>query len=235
MLSFGLFVSVACAQSLSNRLLIISPDSARFTVRISGYQVNKTPGSRVVCKGIYLSQAPVQIIFADTTYAPIKTVVSFAPNYKKKINVNNLLLSMTIHNFPEGMAIGVAFAGVYYGSISSITAAISLAIGIGIQNFPEGSAISFPLYKNGYSKFKSFVIGGLTAIVEPIGGVIGVLIALRLPILLPFLLSLAAGSMFYVIVTELVPEAMQNKNKERMALYLIIGFIIMMFLDISLG
>ena len=154
---------------------------------------------------------------------------------KKKNNVNNLLLSMTIHNFPEGMAIGVAFAGVYYGSISSITAAISLAIGIGIQNFPEGSAISFPLYKNGYSKFKSFVIGGLTAIVEPIGGVIGVLIALRLPILLPFLLSLAAGSMFYVIVTELVPEAMQNKNKERMALYLIIGFIIMMFLDISLG
>ena len=87
MLSFGLFVSVACAQSLSNTLLIISPDSARFTVRISGYQVNKTPGSRVVCKGIYLSQAPVQIIFADTTCAPIKTVVSFAPNYKKKINV----------------------------------------------------------------------------------------------------------------------------------------------------
>lgn len=153
----------------------------------------------------------------------------------KRNNVNNLLLSMTIHNFPEGMAIGVAFAGVYYGSISSITAAISLAIGIGIQNFPEGSAISFPLYKNGYSKLKSFIIGGLTAIVEPIGGVIGVLIALRLPVLLPFLLSLAAGSMFYVIVKELVPEAMQNKNKEHMALYLIIGFIIMMFLDITLG
>lgn len=175
------------------------------------------------------------IYFCDYLYNKKEKKLKKIKRNKKKNNVNNLLLSMTIHNFPEGMAIGVAFAGVYYGSISSITAAISLAIGIGIQNFPEGSAISFPLYKNGYSKFKSFVIGGLTAIVEPIGGVIGVLIALRLPILLLFLLSLAAGSMFYVIVTELVPEAMQNKNKERMALYLIIGFIIMMFLDISLG
>lgn len=154
---------------------------------------------------------------------------------KKKKNVNNLLLSITIHNFPEGMAIGLAFAGVYYGGISSITGAISLAIGIAIQNFPEGSAISFPLYKNGYSKLKSFIIGGLTAIVEPIGGVIGVIIAIKFPILLPVLLSLAAGAMLYVIVTELIPESMANKNKELMALYLIIGFIIMMFLDISLG
>lgn len=158
--------------------------------------------------------------------------------YKKKNknkNVNNLLLSITIHNFPEGMAIGLAFAGCYYGGISNITGAISLAIGIAIQNFPEGSAISFPLYKNGYSKFKSFIIGGLTAIVEPIGGIIGVIIALKYPILLPVLLSLAAGAMLYVIVTELIPDAMANKNKELMALYLIIGFIIMMFLDISLG
>lgn len=155
-------------------------------------------------------------------------------SFNKKGN-GNLIISMTIHNFPEGMAIGVAFASVFFDTSMSVMAAISLAIGIGIQNFPEGSAISFPLYGNGYSKFKSFLIGGMSAIVEPIGGVIGVLIALEFPVLLPLLLSLAAGSMIYVIVTELIPDIMAQKNKELMALYLIIGFIIMMFLDISLG
>lgn len=152
-----------------------------------------------------------------------------------KVGNRNLIVSMTIHNFPEGMAIGVAFASVLFEESMGVMGALSLAIGIGIQNFPEGCAISFPLYKSGFSKFKSFVIGSLSAIVEPIGGVIGVLIALKFPILLPFLLSLAAGSMIYVIVTELIPDVMGQKNKELMALYLIIGFIIMMFLDISLG
>ena len=87
LLCVGILVCSVSAQSYSNTLLIISPDSAQFTVRVSGYQVNNKPKSRVVCKGIYLAQAPVQIIFADTTYAPIKTVVSFLPNYKKKVNV----------------------------------------------------------------------------------------------------------------------------------------------------
>lgn len=155
-------------------------------------------------------------------------------NFDNKVNLN-FVISMIIHNFPEGMAIGVAFASVFFDSSMGIMGAISLAIGIGIQNFPEGCAVSFPLYSNGYSKFKSFVIGGLSAVVEPVGGVIGVLIALRYPILLPLFLALAAGSMIYVIITELIPEVMMQKNKELMALYLIIGFIVMMVLDISLG
>lgn len=150
-------------------------------------------------------------------------------------NSNNLIISMIIHNIPEGMAIGVAFAGVYYGSVSSIMAAVSLAVGIGIQNFPEGSAISFPMYKNGNSKFKSFMIGGLTAIVEPFSALVGVFIASRFPVMLPVLLATAFGSMLYVIATELIPEIMAKKNKELMALYLAFGFIIMMILDISLG
>lgn len=149
--------------------------------------------------------------------------------------IKKLIMSMTIHNFPEGMAIGVAFASACNGDNISLMSAISLAIGIGIQNFPEGSAISFPLYNSGYSKIKSFIIASLTAAVEPLGGLLGTFIAIKFPIMLPFLLSLASGSMFYVIITELIPEIMQNKNKELMALYLMIGFIIMMILDISIG
>lgn len=156
-------------------------------------------------------------------------------NKKGEKNLKNLVISMTIHNLPEGMAIGVAFASVFFNNSINLMGAVSLAIGIGIQNFPEGSAISFPLYCNGVSKFKSFMIGSLSAIVEPIGGVLGVIIALQLPSLLPFFLSLAAGSMIYVIITELIPDIMAKKNKELMALYLIIGFILMMILDISLG
>lgn len=155
---------------------------------------------------------------------------------KNKKSINNLIICITIHNFPEGMAIGVAFGGVAFGnSGATVMSAISLAIGIGIQNFPEGSAISFPLYREGYSKFKSFLIGSLSAIVEPIGAVIGALLVLKMQLVLPFLLAFAAGAMLYVIVVELIPESMANKKKEVMALYLVFGFIIMMILDISLG
>lgn len=149
---------------------------------------------------------------------------------KKK---NNLLLSITLHNIPEGMAIGVAFGSIAFSS-NTLIGAISLAIGIGIQNFPEGSAISFPLFRDGYSKFKSFIIGSLSAIVEPISSVLGALLVMKVKFILPFLLSFASGAMLYVIATELIPESMSNEKKELMALYFVIGFIIMMILDISL-
>jgi len=110
-----------------------------------------------------------------------------------------------------------------------------LAVGIGIQNFPEGSAISFPLYRDGCSKFKAFIIGSLSAIVEPIAAVIGALIVVKAQIILPTLLSFAAGAMLYVTVVELIPESMASEKKEQMALYLVIGFIIMMMLDVALG
>ena len=140
---------------------------------------------------------------------------------------------MTIHNIPEGMAVGIAFGSACNGD--ALMSAISLAIGIGLQNFPEGSAISFPLYRDGYSKFKSFLIGALSAIVEPIGAVLGALIVMKYPIIMPILLAFAAGAMLYVIIVELIPEAMSNEKKEHMALYFVLGFIIMMFLDITLG
>ena len=155
-------------------------------------------------------------------------------NGNKKIN--NLILSITLHNFPEGMAVGIAFGAAKYGiGESTVVSALMLAIGIGIQNFPEGSAISFPLYKNGYSKFKAFIIGALSAIVEPIAAILGALIVVKAQLILPIMLSFAAGAMLYVTVVELIPESMASEKKEHMALYLVIGFIIMMMLDVALG
>ena len=147
---------------------------------------------------------------------------------------NNLILSITLHNFPEGLAIGIAFGAAALGN-QTILSALMLAVGIGIQNFPEGSAISFPLYRDGYSKFKSFLIGALSAIVEPVAAVLGALIVGKFLVILPICLSFAAGAMLYVTVVELIPESMTSKKKELMALYLVIGFIIMMMLDVALG
>lgn len=156
--------------------------------------------------------------------------------YNTKDKTNMLVLSMTLHNFPEGMAIGIAFGAAINGIPgATIMGALTLAIGIGIQNFPEGSALSFPLYKKGNSKFKSFLISTSTAAVEPIGAIIGLYLALKLQMLLPFFLAFAAGAMLYVIVIELIPESMASKNNNKMAIYLILGFIIMMILDVALG
>lgn len=147
-----------------------------------------------------------------------------------------LVLSITLHNIPEGLAIGVAFGSIAYG-IEGATAlsALLLAIGIGIQNFPEGTAVSLPLRREGFSRKKAFLIGGMTGIVEPISGVLGALLVLKARSVLPFLLAFAAGAMIYVVVEELIPESQSNKCKDLMALFTIIGFSIMMILDVALG
>ena len=110
-----------------------------------------------------------------------------------------------------------------------------LAIGIGIQNFPEGSAVSVPLMRDGMPKWKAFIYGGLSAVVEPIFGVLGAILVLKMRILLPFFLSFAAGAMIYVVVSELIPESQSNEKKELMAIFTIIGFSVMMVLDVALG
>ena len=134
------------------------------------------------------------------------------------------------------MAIGVAFGSVVYGlEGATIGAAISLAIGIGIQNIPEGSSISLPLLTNGTSKFKAFLIGSLSAIVEPISAVIGAILVLKINVILPYLLAFAAGAMLYVVIEEIIPESQNTQKKDLMAFITIIGFIIMMILDITLG
>jgi len=147
-----------------------------------------------------------------------------------------LIFSITLHNIPEGMAIGVAFGSFAYGlTEGSILSCFALAIGIGLQNFPEGSAVSLPLRGEGLSRKKSFLLGSLSGIVEPIAGLLGVILVLKLRTILPFLLSFAAGTMIYVVVCELIPECTKNKSKELMSLFTLFGFSIMMILDVALG
>lgn len=155
---------------------------------------------------------------------------------KKNKRILMLISSITIHNIPEGLAIGIAFGSIYY-KLTGVTSlsAIILALGIGLQNFPEGSAVSIPLLREGMSRKKAFFYGQLSAIVEPIFGVIGALLVIKIRILLPFFLSFAAGAMIYVVISELIPESQTNEKKEMMAIYTIIGFTIMMILDVAFG
>lgn len=147
--------------------------------------------------------------------------------------ISMLISSITLHNIPEGLVVGVAFGSLIYND-TTITSALLLALGIGIQNFPEGTAVSVPLRREGMSRFKAFIYGSMSGIVEPISGIIGALLVLKIKTLLPFLLSFAAGAMIYVVVEEIIPESQTNERKDLMAMFTIIGFSIMMILDIAL-
>ena len=163
-------------------------------------------------------------------------VLSNRKSNKESLKRSILLVSaITIHNIPEGMAIGVAFGGIA-SNVTGMTGigAIMLALGIGIQNFPEGAAVSLPLRNEGYSRFKSFMFGQASAIVEPISAIIGVILVMYIRNILPFLLSFAAGAMIIVAARELLPESVKE-NKNLSTLGLITGFILMMILDVALG
>ena len=146
-----------------------------------------------------------------------------------------LVLAVTLHNIPEGLAVGVAFGGVAAGIPSaSVAAAMTLALGIGLQNFPEGAAVSLPLRREGLSRAKSFFYGQASGIVEPIAGVLGVIASITIRSMLPFFLAFSAGAMIAVVGAELLPEA-SIENKKLTTLGLILGFILMMVLDVALG
>ncbi|MBR3340742.1 MAG: ZIP family metal transporter [Clostridiales bacterium] len=147
-----------------------------------------------------------------------------------------LVLAVTLHNIPEGMAVGVVYAGLMNGS-GNITAgaAMALALGIAIQNFPEGAIISMPLFSEGKNKPKSFVLGVLSGAVEPVFGGLTVLIAGLVVPAMPYLLSFAAGAMLYVVVEELIPEMSQGKHSNIGVISFAIGFSLMMALDVALG
>lgn len=150
-----------------------------------------------------------------------------------------LVFSITLHNIPEGLAVGVAFgaAAATDNPAAAVLAAVSVALGIGIQNFPEGAAVSIPLRQEGLSRWKAFLYGQASGIVEPIAGVIGALLVSRMTILLPYALAFAAGAMIYVVVEELIPEAQQYSSSRRHfgVFGVMAGFIIMMILDVALG
>ena len=170
----------------------------------------------------------ILLFLADKIFSKVFT--------KKNKRILMLISSITIHNIPEGMAVGIAFGSIFYGiNGATIISAIMLAIGIGLQNFPEGSAVSIPLLREGMNRKKAFFYGQLSAVVEPVFGVIGALLVLKARVLLPFFLSFAAGAMIYVVVSELIPESQTNEKKDLMAIFTIIGFSVMMILDVALG
>lgn len=147
-----------------------------------------------------------------------------------------LVLAITLHNFPEGLAVGVAFGAAAAGlPETSIAAAITLAIGIGLQNFPEGLAVAAPLRREGMSQKKSFLLGQASGLVEPIAGVLGAAAVILVRPLLPYALSFAAGAMIYVVVEELIPAARSGDHSDVVTLGTMLGFAVMMTLDVALG
>ena len=147
-----------------------------------------------------------------------------------------VVLAVTLHNIPEGMAVGLAFSAAAQDvSSGALAAAVALALGMGLQNFPEGAAISLPLKSQGVSAGKSFALGALSGVVEPVFGLLAVLVASRITGIMPFILSFAAGSMVYVVVEELIPEAHLGEHSHAGTLSVMAGFLVMMLLDVLLG
>jgi len=164
---------------------------------------------------------------------PISSAEGIKTSWQRSIL---LVLAITLHNIPEGMAIGVAFGAAAAGIPgASITSAIALAIGIGIQNFPEGLAISAPLKREGLSSGKSWWYGQLSAIVEPVGAMIGAAAVIMMRQILPYALAFAAGAMIFVVIEELIPESQAGSNTDIATLGAMLGFTVMMILDVALG
>lgn len=166
----------------------------------------------------------------------VNKIAESCENKRDGKKLNMLMFSVTLHNIPEGMAVGVCFAGFLSGNSGiALIEAIVLAIGIAIQNIPEGAIISMPLKTEGMSKPKAFLYGALSGIVEPIGAIITILLANAVIPILPYLLSFAAGAMIYVVVEELIPESQVGEHSNIRTIGVAIGFAIMMILDVALG
>jgi ZIP family zinc transporter len=147
-----------------------------------------------------------------------------------------LVLAITLHNIPEGLAVGVAFGALAQNwTAGALGGAIALAFGIGLQNFPEGAAVSIPLRREGFSRLKAFTFGQLSGIVEPIAGVLGAVLVLLVRPILPYALSFAAGAMIFVVVEELVPESQSGSETDLSTVGAMVGFATMMLLDVALG
>lgn len=162
-----------------------------------------------------------------------------AKNNERLHRIAMLILSITLHNIPEGMAVGVAFGALQDGGYTTenLMGAISVAVGIGLQNFPEGAAVSVPLRREGYSRKRSFFLGQASGMVEPIAGVLGALLVVYMEAILPYALAFAAGAMILVAVHELIPECQRNQRAQPYSatMGIVLGFATMMLLDVMLG
>lgn len=196
------------------------------------------PSYFVVTGGFLFGAVFIWISDKAVLHAFYRTNSDFLKNKSKLNRIIMLVLSITLHNIPEGLAVGVAF-GVLKDNyeINALMGAISIAVGIGLQNFPEGAAVSLPLRREGYSRKTSFFYGQLSAVVEPISAIIGAMLVSTVETILPFALSFAAGAMIIVAVHELIPECQQNKSEQPYSatMGIITGFAVMMLLDVMLG
>jgi ZIP family zinc transporter len=195
------------------------------------------PGWLPAVIGFLLGGAFLRLVDRLLPHLHIGFPMSEAEGVKTKWQRTTLLvLAITLHNIPEGLAVGVAFGAVAYGLPSATLAgAVALAIGLGIQNFPEGTAVSMPLRREGISKGRSFWYGQLSGMVEPVAGVLGALFVLIARPVLPYALAFAAGAMIFVVVEEVIPESQRGGNTDFATLGAILGFAVMMFLDVWLG
>ena len=173
------------------------------------------------------------------SFARRKTDITEGKTNERLHRIIMLILSITLHNIPEGLAVGVAFGALQGGGYGaeSLTGAISVAVGIGLQNFPEGAAVSVPLRREGYSRKKSFLYGQASGMVEPFAGVLGALLVVHVETILPYALSFAAGAMILVAVHELIPECQRNQQVQsyHATMGIVLGFAVMMLLDVMLG
>ena len=187
--------------------------------------------------GFFLGALFLYILDKIIPHLHINFPISEAEGVKTDLSRTMLLvLAITLHNIPEGLAVGVAFGALYHGLPGfEIGGAVALAIGIGIQNFPEGFAVSMPLRRAGFSKMKSWKWGQLSAIVEPIFAVIGAAFVILVYPILPYALAFAAGAMIFIVVEEVIPESQRGGNTDLATMGLIAGFIVMMSLDVYLG
>ena len=196
--------------------------------------IEQSEGIKALLLYLYPSQSPY---LSCIIYPHLHRNSQEAEGPKSKLQRTTMLvLAVTLHNIPEGMAVGVVFAGYLTGN-AQITAAgaMALAIGIAIQNFPEGAIISMPLRSEGMNKGKAFLGGMLSGIVEPIGAVLTILAASLIVPALPYFLSYAAGAMLYVVVEELIPEMSEGEHSDIGTIFFAVGFSVMMVLDVALG
>lgn len=187
--------------------------------------------------GFLLGALFIFVLDRFTPHLHINFGVEETEGVKTKLHKTTLLiLAITLHNIPEGLAVGVLFGAAAIGmEDATVSGALALAIGIGIQNFPEGIAVAMPLRRHGVSRLKSFWYGQLSAIVEPLAGVIGAVAVIYMQPILPFALAFAAGAMIFVVVEEVIPETQRDRYTDRSVLGFIGGFLVMMILDVALG
>ena len=191
--------------------------------------------------GFLLGGVALRLIDAVVPHLHLENDISKAegiqPRKKKLSKTALLFLAITIHNFPEELAVGVTFGALAGGNmtLAGLMGAIGLAIRIGLQNVPEGAALSIPIRADAKSRIKAFYVGSMSAIVEPIGAIMGAALVMWMMAIIPYALAFAAGAMIYVVVAELIPESQTNEKKDIMALFTLVGFSIMMILDVALG